>query len=495
MSRQRAPAWRRGRYLVPFFFAVLAFASPDRDAEDWAASPEAYFLTREERSEWKALESRDSRQRFVERYWLKRDPTPGTAKNEFQELIHSRIKTADARFKIDKTPGSRTARGLVFIVLGTPARFQDELAPRPVADAPRRFGVGVTPVALVEGNETTSTWSYDPDRTPRILEVIKRSSLQIRIVVEPSRHLDAIQDPGLFNDIKETVARTSIVNPDLVAPPAEGETRAAAPPALPVQTLTAAVRQILEDARPTPRSDGGFIGSAVVFRETGDAESLIWVFTPRPSRKSFFHALVRSQDGREITAVTEPAEVSTAFSTRQPGMIAMRRFSLAPGSYSAAVALTDEAGKPLASAALPLQVPALDKDLAVSSLIITRGPASAGASTIPSFTFAGTALPPRADAAFAVSESLWYFIEVANPADTARVMLEPRLRRGGEALAALPPFPANLQPLGPRRYMAGVELPLASLSPGDYVLYLTVTDGGSSGDSRAVRRADFQILP
>jgi hypothetical protein len=83
---------------------------------------------------------------------------------------------------------------------------------------------------------------------------------------------------------------------------------------------------------------------------------------------------------------------------------------------------------------------------------------------------------------------------VANPANAAKVMLEPRLRRGGEPLAGLPAFPAILQPIGHERYLAGVELPLSSLGPGDYVLYVTVRDGQPEGSARVVRRADFQVV-
>ena len=131
--------------------------------------------------------------------------------------------------------------------------------------------MGVTPKALLEGNETTSTWYYEPDRTPRILEILHRANLQVRIVVEPSRHMDAIQDPGLFNDVKETVARASIVNPDLVPPPNAGETAGSILPMLPHQPIAAAVRQVLESP-PASRSDGAIVNSAVVFRSAGDAE-------------------------------------------------------------------------------------------------------------------------------------------------------------------------------------------------------------------------------
>jgi GWxTD domain-containing protein len=489
---------RRGvrRAAVPLGFLLAAgFLLLAQDSEDWSASPEAYFLTGEERAEWKRLDSRDSRRDFIERYWLKRDPTQGTAKNEFRETILSRIKVSDSRFAIGKTPGSRTARGEVFIVLGTPARVQDENAPRPPPDPSggRRLGQGVTPVALVEGNETTSTWLYEPDRTPRILEVIRRSSLQIKIVVEPSRHMDSIQDPGLFHEIKEIIARASIVNPDLVPAGAGGQSGREVPRPLPRQPLAAAVRHVLEAAPAASRSDGAFVGSAVVFRD-GDPETLFWVFSPHLSKKPVLHALVRDGEGREVAALTEPGTISNAFSTLVPGMVVLRRLILPPGSYSASLALTDETEKPLAAASLPVQVPALEKEFGVSSLIITRGPAQGNPGANPVFTFGNTALPPRADAAFSPSESLWYFVEVANPTDSSRVMLEPRLRRNGEPLAGLAPFPALLQQIGSKRYLAGVELPLSTLAPGEYVLYLTVADGEGENRQHVLRRADFRVV-
>lgn len=487
------------RRLVPFALgfallgAVAGLLGQAGDPEDWAISPEAYFLTREERAEWNRLGSRDDRASFKERYWLKRDPSPGTEKNEFQELVLSRIKTADARFAIAKTPGSRTARGLVFIVLGTPARARDELTARPPAPAPPQAGQRPTPVATYEGNETTTTWLYDRERTPRLLEVIDRPSLEITIFVEPSRHMDAIQNPGLFNDLRETIARKSIVNPDLVS---SAQARAdvgagAGPQSLPRQALSAAIRKSLEAAPAVARQGGAFMGSAVIFRDRGEAQTLIWVFTPPPSGRPFLHALVRGDDGREVATLSEPAAVSSVFSTLAPGLVVVKSLPLPPGLYSAAIALSEEGGRLLASSVLPLNVPSLEKDFAVSSLLITRGPAAGGSE--PLFTFAGTSLPPRADAAFANSESLWYFVEVANPSDAAKVTLEPRLRRGSEPVASLPAFAAKLQPLGAGRSIVGVELPLATLAPGDYVLYVAVRDGSGEDRPQVLRRADFQI--
>ena len=56
------------------------------------------------------------------------------------------------------------------------------------------------------------------------------------------------------------------------------------------------------------------------------------------------------------------------------------------------------------------------------------------------------------------------------------------------------PFAAILQPLGPKRFLAGVELPLSTLGPGDYVLYLGIKDGEAEDRPRFLRRADFQVV-
>ena len=496
------PGWGRrwGRVGVPVVFLLLTLAaSKPVQYEDWASSPEAYFLTAEERAEWKALDSNISRDLFKERYWLKRDPSPGSDKNEFKDLVLGRIKIADSRFKIQNVPGSQTARGMVFIVLGSPARVTDENAPHPVSDAGgRRLGVGVTPVAVIEGNETTSTWFYETDRTPRILEVLGRPSLQIKIVVEPSRRMDSIQDPGLFNDIRETIARKSIVNPDLI--PSSTAARvaeavfAAEAPALPRVTLSAAVRSALEGAPASPRGTASFASAAAVFHETGPAETVFWIFAP-PAKSASFHCLVRGDDGREVAAITEPAAASSLFSAQAKGVPSMQKIQLPPGTYSAALALTDETGKVLASAKVPVQVPAVEGKFAVSSLILSRGPAGASKGKDSTFTFGNTYLPPRADAVFQASQSLWYFVEVANPSDPSKVMVEARLRRAGQPIAALPAFPARLEPFAPGRFLAGIELPLQSLGAGDYVLYLAVRDGDSDSAPQFLRRADFQVIP
>jgi GWxTD domain-containing protein len=491
-----------GALLLLFLLVIPSHSKalpPTPDDEDWANSPEAYFLTAAERREWEGLRSRESHQEFIERYWLKRDPTPGTPANEFRELVLGRIRTADARYRIEKTPGSRTRQGFAFIVFGTPSRVQEvHAAPLP---PPRRLSVGDrdTPVGFTEGTETTHTWTYDLERTPKVLEALGVPTLSIRFVIEPNRHRDELQNPGLVNEYRERLARKSVVNPDLVpaasALVAPAVTAASASTMLP---LSREARALLEKATPHGALEDEkrpMFGSAILWGDRSAAETLTWVYFPGKeggAERMNFHALVRPQEGGpEILAGSQPVTPSTTLPTAKPGRVVMRRLDLPPGNYSASLAVTDEKDRPLASATLPLRIPALEKDLAVSSLLLSAGIGPVDKEREGTFVFGTVEVLPRADAEFSRSESLWYFIQLANVEDTEKITQEIQLRRGVQTIASQPASPAKLQELAPGRYAFGYEIPLTGLAPGNYMLYVTVRDG--AGHS-TLRRADFRVV-
>ena len=167
-------------------------------------------MTSEERQAWKNLPSDEAREQFRREYWRRRDPTPGTERNEFQERVLARIKAADAQFTIGKTPGSRTARGLVFIVLGQPAVQRQTIGPLKTAPemiAPGRIGI---PSEAFENREW-HTWVYDRENAPDLLKTLNLPALEVAFIVEPGRR-DELQNSSRFNSWREIVARRSIVN-------------------------------------------------------------------------------------------------------------------------------------------------------------------------------------------------------------------------------------------------------------------------------------------
>jgi GWxTD domain-containing protein len=65
---------------------------------------------------------------FIQQFWLRRDPTPGTPENEFKDEHYRRITYSNAHFgTASGAPGWQTDRGHVYIVYG-PA---DELEAHP----------------------------------------------------------------------------------------------------------------------------------------------------------------------------------------------------------------------------------------------------------------------------------------------------------------------------------------------------------------------------
>lgn len=61
------------------------------------------------------------RQAAWDRFWQRRDPLPATPINEFRESFFERVRIATQQFREAGTPGWRTDRGEVYIVLGAPS--------------------------------------------------------------------------------------------------------------------------------------------------------------------------------------------------------------------------------------------------------------------------------------------------------------------------------------------------------------------------------------
>jgi GWxTD domain-containing protein len=197
--------------LAVLALGVLTASSPlPAPGEDWADTPEASFLTKEERGAWKGLATVDAREEFKRNYWRRRDPNPDTDVNEFQEEILARIKAADARFSTPDRPGSRTARGAVYVVLGPPAVVRSTSGP--LETAPRQEMPGLSPLPRTALHSTGwEEWGYDRQRNAGLLKVLRRPFVEISFVVERGR--DQVQKPGVFAGYREAIARSTIVRP------------------------------------------------------------------------------------------------------------------------------------------------------------------------------------------------------------------------------------------------------------------------------------------
>ncbi|HEV7768201.1 MAG TPA: GWxTD domain-containing protein, partial [Thermoanaerobaculia bacterium] len=129
----------------------------------WGASSEFLILaTAEEKKEWDRLPDSESRRKFVDAFWIARDPDPATRVNEARiEMLH-RIAFADVAFdEAADDRGSLTDRGRVFVLLGPPRRVTIRPLDRREAPwAPRR---------TIDVGNAMEQWTYFREELPKKL--------------------------------------------------------------------------------------------------------------------------------------------------------------------------------------------------------------------------------------------------------------------------------------------------------------------------------------
>ncbi len=119
-SSQAGPAAAPEAFLVRSWPAQSGLTAP---YQKWLDEDVTYLITDAERAEFLRLPSDSEREQFIERFWKRRDPNPGTATNEFKEEHYRRISYANERFR-DDGPGWRSTRGRVYIKLGPPDEIE-----------------------------------------------------------------------------------------------------------------------------------------------------------------------------------------------------------------------------------------------------------------------------------------------------------------------------------------------------------------------------------
>lgn len=120
---------------TPFLAAVILIAAAAMALSAWQSPPAhspyykwlhedvAYIISNDERDAFEKLTTDEERNKFIEQFWLRRDPTPGTPVNEFKEEHYRRIAYANEHFAAG-APGWQTDRGRMYIIYGPPDEIE-----------------------------------------------------------------------------------------------------------------------------------------------------------------------------------------------------------------------------------------------------------------------------------------------------------------------------------------------------------------------------------
>lgn len=121
------------------FLAANAFAQISQQYRNWGDSAIQYLMTKPEKTGWASLRSDDDAKQFIDVFWARRDPTPETPDNELRQQMEARIAEADKRYRLGKTPGSQTDKGLVYTLLGEPTQVETRVDRPPNAGTLSHF--------------------------------------------------------------------------------------------------------------------------------------------------------------------------------------------------------------------------------------------------------------------------------------------------------------------------------------------------------------------
>jgi GWxTD domain-containing protein len=148
----------------------------------WLNQDVAYIITNEERAAFKSLQSDPEREHFIEQFWLRRDPTPGTPENEFKEEHYRRIAYTNDHFAA-AIPGWKTDRGRIYITYGPP----DEKESHPSGSATQPYPYEQWLYHFIEGVGTNVVIEFiDPNKTG-----------EYRMTLDPSEKDALSRAPGV----------------------------------------------------------------------------------------------------------------------------------------------------------------------------------------------------------------------------------------------------------------------------------------------------------
>jgi GWxTD domain-containing protein len=152
-----------------------------------------YIITDQERAAWDKLGSDAEREKFIEQFWERRDPTPGTVENEYRDEHYRRIAYTNQRFGFADHAGSFSDRGRIYIMYGPP----DEMESHPAGGSYQR--------PAEQGGGTTSTYPFEKWRyrwiegigNNVIMEFVDDAGTgEYRMTMDPSTKEALIAPPG-----------------------------------------------------------------------------------------------------------------------------------------------------------------------------------------------------------------------------------------------------------------------------------------------------------
>ncbi len=482
------------------------------------------IITPEELGAFRRLTNDAERDSYIEIFWQRRDPTPDTTENEYKEEFYRRRAYADERFSAGK-PGSKTDRGLVYIIHGPPDSIDAHPAGGPYL-RPAQEGGGQTQTYPFE------TWRYrNLDGIGQEVEIEFVDSCgcgDYHVTLDPSEKDAFLHVPGAGLTDLEMMQRSSkadrlrggVANPgtSLFAGNRQGQefdrirqmalVTAAPPIGLGSrENVTSTVRfNLLPLAAEVDYIKGAQDAVMVPITLSIPNSALTFVLKEGVQHAAVsLSGQVSTMTGKRVQTFEDGLRLDipdNLITTRSSGRsLYSKTLALRPGRYRLDVEAKDVNGTRVGWLTQALEIPDFSSDALMSSSLILADqvePIAANEIGAAPFVIGRRRVRPRVAsgggvAAFRSGESVVVWSEVYNlsagkqpsPGATAEYRLQ-RQETGAPALLSTQQLTVRDQ-----QAVAEKRFPPGELPTGDYLLTVTVRDG-ASGQS-IVKTARFTV--
>jgi GWxTD domain-containing protein len=419
--------------------AGMAMAQLSDAYKNWDDTAVQFLMTADEKAAFKKLKSDADAETFIELFWARRDPTPGTPRNEWKEMFEKRVALADESFDEPRTKGSLTDRGRIFLLLGTPTSMSATGA---------QTRAGMADMGNL-GDSPTILWRYEaPTIDTGKLEECKGSYgdaicrlFMINRGVPPfatTRDFEvSFSDLNSTNDFRLTQGRRGdlpallrkaqefyLFQPDLVEPPSAQLIAQATVPASEIQPATSFSSKELEAAyrefraQETSPYSNVYVSYGEYVTASGDYFVPVQLYMPKSdalaaNQQMSFFGVIENAAGDVVTVFEEPITLAESKSA----VYVDKSLELPPGEYRGTFGLA-VANKPVTIASTKISLSGLDASKpGISPLLLSDNVFPLSEAQLPTdpFAFGGIKVVPKGDRTFTTADELWYFFELRNP--------------------------------------------------------------------------------
>lgn len=494
--------------------------------KEWLNGPVSYIITPEERSAFLHLQTNQERENFIEAFWERRNPDPGSPENTYKEEYYRRIAYANEHYS-SGIPGWKTDRGRIYLMWGKPDEVDShpaggpytrpteegggETSTYPFEDWRYRYLEGIGENVEIEFVDPTGSGEYhltmDPSEKDALtyvpgagltdMEAMGMASKTDRFKNTDGTHMAKVEggQPESYNEFSRL---------DLYA-------KIQAPPPVKFKDLEAVVDSRLTANQIQFQCHSDFL------RITDDTD-LVPITVQIPNHQMSFQdkngvqiatmhlfARITSVSGRVVNTFEDTITAETPDSLMQQYLksnsIYQKAVPLSPGLYRLDVVLKDINSSNLGVINTRLAVPRYQDDtLGTSSLILADEIRKVSSQDIGmgQFVLGDLKVRPKLDATFNQGGNMGIFLQVYN------LKVDPKSHEGNATIdyqvfheADPDPvlnFTENSQKYNQHGEEIWIEkaLDLKSLSPGHYKLKIQITD--NNDQQKTSPAADFVVV-